>query len=392
MRNGFWALIKLGKNIYQRIFLLFNIIKEKFQSIGLNKRLNQAPLYGHKVAFYTEIQSSGYFDEDWYRLAYKNAIEFPDDLLLDYIKAGIPNGRDPSPYFNTILYRREHDVPAEQALVHFLRSGRVTASGAYRDEQALLAAQQAFRAQTETVLIADRRSSAKPYAVYLQCGIDALWESWMTRQNHPWHLLINHYDSTYAGKIPCDVEFHQSGALPGTKFTSFNSILEKYPHILEPYEYIMLLDDDVYLENSDISRLFSVVQRHGWEMAQPSLSADSFCSFPVFFNPSKNGWRHVNGVEVMMPVYSARILGKIKELIVQSISGWGFDAALSVVATDQGFSGAVVDDVIARHTRLINADIGQYYQMLHQAQIYPEIEFTHLQKKYHYTKPLFYEI
>jgi hypothetical protein len=40
----------------------------------------------------------------------------------------------------------------------------------------------------------------------------------------------------------------------------------------------------------------------------------------------------------------------------------------------------------------INADIGQYYQMLHQAQIYPEIEFTLLQKKYGFTKPLFYEI
>lgn len=392
MKNGFASLMKLGKILYQGIFLLLNIIEQKFQSITSNNHLNQAPLYGHNQAHYSEIQSSGYFDEDWYRLAYKNEIEYPDDLLLDYIKAGIPNGRDPSPYFNTILYRREHDVPPEKALVHFLRSGKPIASGAYRDAQALLAAQQAFRAQTETVLIADRRTSAKPFAVYLQCGIDALWESWMTRLNQPWHLLINHFDSTYAGKIPCDVEFHQNGGLPGTKFTSFNSLLERYPHILEPYEYIFLLDDDVYIDNYDISRLFSAIQQQGWEMAQPSLSPDSFCSFPVFFNRSTNRWRQVNGVEVMMPVYSARILGSIKELIVQSISGWGFDAALSVMAGEQGFRSVVVDDVVAQHTRLVNADIGQYYQMLHRAQIYPEIEFTHLQKKYRYTKPLFYEI
>lgn len=364
----------------------------RFKAVGRSIVLSQHPKGTQNAHLYSEIKSFNYFDEAWYRLAYKNEIEYPDDLLMDYIKAGIPNGRDPSPYFNTILYRREHNVPPEKALVHFLRSGKRIASGAYRDEQALLAAQQAFRAQTETVLIADRRPSAKPFAVYLQCGTDALWESWIARQNLPWHLLVNHYDSTYAGKLPCDVEFHQSGALPGTKFTSFNSLLEKYPHILEPYEYILLLDDDVYLENNDISRLFSAAQQHGWEMAQSSLSADSFCSFPVFFNPSKNGWRQVNGVEVMMPVYSARILGKIKELIVQSISGWGFDAALSVVAAEHGFSAAVVDDVIARHTRLVNADIGQYYQMLHHAQIYPEIEFTHLQKKFGFTKPLFYEI
>lgn len=366
-------------------------MKDKFESIRSKRRYNNISL-DNGYTFYSEIQSSGYFDESWYRLAYANEIEFPDDLLLDYIKAGIPNGRDPSPYFNTVLYRREHNVPPEQALVHFLRSGRVAASGAYRDEQALLDAQCAFRAQTETVLTTDRRPSTKPFAVYLQCGTDSLWGNWQPSQEQPWHLLINHYDSTYAGRIPCDVEFHQRGVLPGTKFTSFQSLLEKYPHILEPYEYILLLDDDVGLENNEISRLFSIVQQHGWDMAQPSLSVDSFCSFPVLFNPGRDGWRQVNGVEIMMPVYSTRILGIVKQLISQSVSGWGFDAALSMVASERGFRAAVVDDVIARHTKLINADIGQYYQMLHQAQIYPEIEFTHLQKKYGFTKPLFYEI
>lgn len=344
------------------------------------------------VGLYSKIQTSRYFDSSWYRLAYQNEIEFPDDLLLDYIKAGIPNGRDPSPYFNTVLYRREQDVPPEQALVHFLRSRRTTASGAYLNEQALLAAQQSFRAQTETNLIADRRSSEKPFAVYLQCGEDSVWRDWQPSQDQPWHLLINHYDSTYQGKIPCNVEFRQAGALPGTKFTSFSDILITYTHIFDPYQYILMLDDDVYFQNGDISRLFSIVQQHEWEMALASLSTDSFCSFPVFFNHKSSGFRQVNGVEIMMPVYSTRILGIVRQLISESISGWGFDAALSMLAASQGFHAAVVDDIIAQHIRPINADTGQYYQMLHRAQIYPEIEFTHLQKKYGFTKPLFYEL
>jgi hypothetical protein len=352
--------------------------------------------FKHRVnpgkSLFRELQSSGYFDKSWYRLAYKNEIENPNDLLLDYIQAGIPKGRDPNPYFNTILYLREHDVLPEQALLHFLRSGRATASGAYRDEQALLTAQQAFRAQVETVLTADRRASAKPFAVYLQCGVGSVWENWQPSQNQPWHLLVNHYDPTYAGKIPCDVEFRQSGTLPGTKFTSFYTLMDKHPHILDIYEYILLLDDDVLYKNGDIEQLFSIVQQHGWEIAQASLSTDSQCSFQVFFNPNRGGWRQANGIEIMMPVYSTRILNKVKELLSQSISGWGFDAALSMVAAKEGFHAAVVDDIIARHTKPINADIGQYYQMLHQAQIYPEIEFTHLQKKYGFTKPLFYEI
>jgi hypothetical protein len=383
------------KYIKEKIDLLrrkVSHIGHRFKAKGRPTVLSHLPNDSQKSALYTEIQSFNYFDEYWYRIAYRDEIEYPDDLLLDYIKAGIPNGRDPSPYFNTILYRREQEVPPEQALVHFLRSGRTTASGAYRDEQALLAAQQAFRAQTETDLIADRRSSEKLFAVYLQCGSEATWRDWQPNPDQPWHLLINHYDSTFVGKIPCDVEFRQAGTLPGTKSTSFSDILTTYSHILDPYQYILLLDDDIYFQNGDISRLFSIVQQHGWEMALASLSADSFCSFPVFFNRNKSGFRQVNGVEIMMPAYSTRILGSVRHLISESISGWGFDAALSVLTAKQGFRAAVVDDIVAQHTRPINADIGQYYQMLHRAQIYPEIEFTHLQKKYGFTKPLFYEI
>jgi hypothetical protein len=345
-----------------------------------------------QASLYSKIKSYNYFDEAWYRIAYKNEIKFSDDLLLDYVKTGIESGRDPSPYFNTILYRREHDIPAEKALVHYLKSRRAISSGAYRNEGALLSAQKAFRAQTETILTKDNQASTKPFAVYLQCGAGSLWGNWQPAQDQSWHMLINHYDPTYAGKIPCDVEFHQAGTFPGTKFTALFSILENFPHILEPYEYILLLDDDVFFEDGDISRLFSVVQQHGWDMAQASLSADSHCSFQVFFNPNKSGWRQVNGVELMMPVYSAHILGVVKQLIGQSVSGWGFDPALSTIAAEQGFRAAVVDDIIAQHSKPINADIGQYYQMLHRAQIYPEIEFTHLQKKYGFTKPLFYEV
>jgi hypothetical protein len=376
------------KNIQSRLLHL----KRQMASNSLLKPITRASIQTRIAYMYSEIRSSGYFDPAWYRLAYHNEIEFSDDLLKDYILAGIQNKRDPSPYFNTILYRRQHDVPCEKALIHFLHSRRKVASGAYRNEQALLDMQQAFYSQSKMALIEDRRASTKPYAVFLQCGADSTWAGWQPNPSRAWHLFINHYDATYAGKIPCDVELHQVGKNPGTKFTAFHSLLENYHHLIEPYEYILLMDDDVVLENGTISQLFTIVQQHGWEMAQASLSPDSFCSFPAFFNPGKQGWRQVNGVEIMMPVYSTRILGLIRQLVGQSISGWGFDAALSMMAAKHGYRAAVVDDVVARHDKRTNADIGAFYQMLHRENIYPEIEFTHLQKKYGFTKPLFYEI
>jgi hypothetical protein len=62
-----------------------------------------------------------------------------------------------------------------------------------------------------------------------------------------------------------------------------------------------------------------------------------------------------------------------------------------VLAGERGYKAVVLDEVTARHARPINADIGRYYQMLHRAGIYPEVEFTHLQKKFGFTKPLFRE-
>jgi hypothetical protein len=345
-----------------------------------------------EAALYAEIQASSYFDASWYQHVYASEIKYPVDLLSDYVRAGISQGRDPSPYFNTVLYLREEHVPREQALVHFLRSGREAASGAYKNEGALLAAQRAFMARTRTSLIADRREISKPFAVYVQSGAGSLWESRQPEKDQPWHLLINHYDPTHTHKIPCDVEFHQVGTLPGTKFTSIYNILVNSPQILESYEYILLLDDDVLIEPGDLARIFDTVRQHGWELAQPSLSADSQCSYQVFYNPGKGGWRQVNGVEIMMPVISNRILADVKDLFAQSISGWGIDPALSMVAANHGYQAVVLDDVIARHTKPSNADIGGYYQMLHRAGIYPEIEYSHLQKIYGYNKPLFYEL
>ncbi|MBN2678478.1 MAG: DUF707 domain-containing protein [Anaerolineaceae bacterium] len=345
-----------------------------------------------EAALYTEIRASGYFDTSWYQHVYASEIKYPADLLSDYVRAGISQGRDPSPYFNTILYLREEHVPREQALVHFLRSGREAASGAYRSERVLLAAQGAYRSRTRTSLIADHRGISKPFAVYVQSGEDSLWGARQLEKDLPWDLLINHYDPTHTRKIPCDVEFHQVGDLPGTKFTSFYQILKNSPQILEPYEYILLLDDDILIEPGDLTRLFDTVRQHGWELAQPSLSADSQCSYQVFHNPGKGGWRQVNGVEIMMPVISNRILADVKDLFAQSISGWGIDPALSMVAARCGYQAVVLDDIIASHTKPSNADTGGYYQMLHQAGIYPEIEYSHLQKKYGYNKPLFYEL
>lgn len=249
-----------------------------------------------------------------------------------------------------------------------------------------------FRSLTHTLPLADRRAQPRRWAVFLQCGAGAVWGGWWKQGSENWDLIINHYDATYAGKIPCDVEFRQSGRLPGSKFTAFYSLLTEYPHILDPYEYILLLDDDVQFPEGGIQRLFEITQQNDWEMAQASLSADSFCAYPVFFNSGRGGWRRVNGVEIMMPVYARRIFPWVREVFAESISGWGADAALAAIGMREGWRAAVVDEVVARHLKPVLGESGAYYQMLRRNGIDQEREFEYLQSKYGFTTPLFYEM
>ncbi len=249
-----------------------------------------------------------------------------------------------------------------------------------------------FWLYNKTVLSTYSCLSFRHHAVFLQCGAGAVWGGWWQDGRRPFDLIINHYDSTYVGKIPCDVEFRQTGASPGTKFTAFYSLLTEYPHILEPYEYILLLDDDIQFPEGGIERLFEIVQQHGWEMAQASLSPESYGSYRVFLNPGRGGWRRVNGVEIMMPVYARRILRWVKEVFAQSVSGWGADAALAVIAMREGWRAYVVDEVVARHLKPIRGDVGAYYQMLRRHGVDHEKEFEALQRKYGFSEPLFYEI
>jgi len=227
----------------------------------------------------------------------------------------------------------------------------------------------------------DDRSQNRKYAVFLQCGAGSLHEKWLTQNSKDWDLLVNHYDHTHLGNIPCDVEFKQSSNQPGTKSTGFHALLENWPQIIESYEYVLLLDDDIFMEEKDISRLFQIADENKLHLAQASLSSNSICAHTIFRNSGKPGIRYVTGVEIMMPVLSRHAIKMGRQLFAQAISGWGVDFVLGKLVGLAG-KAAVIDDVIASHTKPINVENGAFYRMLHQAYIYPEIELTNLQRIY----------
>lgn len=332
-----------------------------------------------------EIDATGYFDRQWYLAKNPDVFEAGMDALEHYVSFGAKEGRDPNPLFKSSIYLRNlaEKIPPERALMHFWNSGRTIAPGAYRSVDELISAQRAYWNMTDMELVEDRRSSPKQFAVYLQCGSGSLHELWLPETHETWDLIVNHYDETYASRIPCELEFIQTGVQPGTKFTAISRMIENWPRVLQTYDYLLLLDDDIVFPEGDVSELFRIAEFRSLHLAQASLSQDSFCAHPVIFNRGGEGIRLVNAVEIMMPVLSRRALFAAAHLFTQTISGWGLDMALGkLVSEDLGGKVAIIDAVVAEHSKEIDTETGSFYTMLHRAMIYPEIELAHLSKLY----------
>jgi hypothetical protein len=234
-------------------------------------------------------------------------------------------------------------------------------------------------------------NNVERYAVYLQCGAGSVHQKWLTGSKKSWDLIVNHYDDTHIGSLPSNIEFQQMGEYPGTKMTSFACFLERWESLAFEYDYIMLMDDDVLITEDDVSALFMAAESNNLQLLQASLSEDSACSHDVFRTKGA-GIRYVNGVEIMMPIMSRRVLEIIKGIFLESISGWGIDLVAGKFVMDKlGVLPAIIDDVIAIHSKEINLNTGSFYKMLYGANINPIIEMRYLADKYD-TEKVFREV
>ena len=325
------------------------------------------------------------FDTGWYLREYPEVSRKGLNPLADYRQWGAAEGRDPNPLFQTLPYveGQPYACSPANALAHFYNSDKPYAVGAYRSENALSKIQGRYRSKTKMVVVKGDKRRENRLAVYLQCGAASIHKQWLTDREKPWDLIVNHYDATYIGNLPADVEFKQVGRCPGTKTTSFNGLLNEFDGLIKQYDYIMMLDDDISLNECDITRLFEVGEEAGLDMFQASLSEDSSCSYDVFRHHPGTRLRYTNSVEIMMPIFSRRALEVTRNLFSQSVSGWGIDLVAGKMVRERlGTCPAVIDHVVANHLKPIDLKEGAFYRMLRNANINAEIEMRVLVNKH----------
>jgi len=320
-----------------------------------------------------------YFEQKWYEWQNPDYARSHETGYFHYLEVGRFEGRDPSPLADMpkIATTLGSGLPPEEQSSRILQETLGTGAGLYRDYKELEANQRAFLEQINPINI--RRSPpAHPRRnlVFLQAGPSGLQSQWFNdAADRNWDMFVNLYDA----RTPLPEAAEYIIAQAGTKSTAMYTFLHNYADIARLYDHVLFLDDDISVTGALLNQLFDKCAEYELDAAQMALSEQSNCMWPIFFGQGSNGPRYCNGVEIMMPVLSKRLLFACRDLFGRSVSGFGLDLAIGQRAQELGENNiAVLDEVVAEHLKPIDTDGGALYSYLRSAGINPKAELWNL--------------
>lgn len=133
------------------------------------------------------------------------------------------------------------------------------------------------------------------------------------------------------------------------KGTKFNILKKLVQNIFDQYDYVFVPDDDLYIDTKSINRVFDLAYKHELQLCQPSIVG--YYDVPMTLNVPASLLRYTNFVEVMCPCFSKETLQQCLMTFDYSVSGWGIDLWWHKVMGHPKDKFAILDDVIAIHTR-----------------------------------------
>ena len=223
-------------------------------------------------------------------------------------------------------------------------------------------------------------SAARQYLVCVRIGNNSAFESWFRpEQPRSWDLLLSYY-RVPEGQLRNHAEFVSSDGL--SKFSAVKRLSEEHPNLFRRYSAIWIVDDDIDIEFSCVDRLFTEMVKFGLALMQPSLSRDSYYYWEITLNHPESRLRYTDFVEVMMPAFSQAAFQQCVGTFDQSISSWGLDFVWPKLLGYPSDRIAILDSIVAKHTKPIDTKSGPFYKYLATIGVDPAEEFTRVVKAY----------
>jgi len=218
--------------------------------------------------------------------------------------------------------------------------------------------------------------TGRRFLLITRAGDNSLHRNWVAADGErKFDLLVSYYGAQ-EGRYRNDGEFYH--ALKGTAWPTYFAILRDNPHLRENYDYIGFADDDLDADLATWNALFSFCQRHGFDLAQPSILGP--ISYPITAPVPNLLYRVTNFAEIMCPIFSKRALEICYGTFAESVSGWGINHVWPrLLAKHQG-KIAIIDSISVTHTKALGS--GFLYKVLGEGGIDPTTEMFSVMARY----------
>jgi hypothetical protein len=209
-------------------------------------------------------------------------------------------------------------------------------------------------------------SAFRPNLVIVRCGRGHSLVDDDKERN--FDLALNFY-RTPSGSGPSECEYAYAGGI--NKYQAARQFITD--EVLNRYDGFMLMDDDLEITYSELSRFLEYCAQNQLGLAQPSLTHDSCYSHRHLLNVAAGGSRAVRMIEVMCPYFSRNVLRLVLPTFALSDSTWGLDWLWPRLLN---VPPVVVDDFAVRHAQPVGD--GAFYRYLRSIGVSPRRELNRL--------------
>lgn len=189
-------------------------------------------------------------------------------------------------------------------------------------------------------------------------GDESLHKNWINASRNFQLYLI--YYGNHKNKYKKDADFYLQRS--GSKYFIIHDLIENNRDFFFKYDAIFMPDDDIYLETKDIIEMFNIFHNPDpkkiFDLAQPSIIG--WYSLWITLHDPTYHYRFTNFVEIMCPIFSKKAIKELWETFTETKSSWGLDMVWDYKLGHPRNRIAIIDDVIAIHTRQVLS--GDLYQ------------------------------
>lgn len=190
-------------------------------------------------------------------------------------------------------------------------------------------------------------SPKSKYLVYTSAGDHANLHLWLKNFDGKPHernfdLWITYYgDDEGRHKDACDFYNMRKGS----KFQNLLYVYNNWRHIIDHYEAVFVLDDDIIIDCFGINQLFKIREELDLWLLQPSFHPNGKISFQINKRHPKTLLRFTNFVESGCPLFRKDRLDNFMQVYDPILTGWGIDLWYMEVLQPPPDKVAVVDAI-----------------------------------------------